>query len=129
MVSELVVNSGCSLCCEPELAARLLEDLPPGFGLDFDPAELIINTQPVESYLRLNTDRVLQFRARDAVRDFSQGRGIEVQLGRGSVDLPSLLGLLEEKRFNGYFLIEAAENEDPELSCSNALEYLRQLFA
>ena len=113
---------------EPARVNRLLEEIPPGVGIDLDPADLLSHGLELDSYLQQNAFRSLQFRARDAVRDFAKGRSMEVQLGRGSVDLPSLLGLLEEKNYQGYFVVESADGEEPEVSCANALEYLKQLF-
>jgi len=72
---------------------------------------------------------VMHFRARDAVHDLSQGRGLEVQLGRGSVDLPALLGILEEQNYTGYFTIERDEQVDVIVQCQQAIQYLDNMFS
>jgi sugar phosphate isomerase/epimerase len=74
--------------------------------------------------------RVTHFRARDGVRDLSLGRGVEVQLGRGSVDFPQLLALLEERSYQGYLTVERRETSGNALGeCAQALEFLGNLFA
>jgi sugar phosphate isomerase/epimerase len=111
--------------------SELLERLPDGaFGVDFDPAELMLHGHsPVESLKPLSA-RVSHFRARDAVRDLSLGRGVEVQLGRGSIDLPVLLAHLEEHQYRGFITVERRDSEgDPKLECAQAIEYLANLFS
>ena len=120
-------NFALSFLDAEDRIGALLEHLPPGVGVDFDPADLIINSLSAEQTLRSIASRVLQFRARDAVRDFSQGRGVVVQLGRGSTDLPQLLALLEENQFDGHMVMEAT-GDDPEISCAHSIEYLKSLF-
>ena len=72
---------------------------------------------------------VMSFRARDAVQDLSLGRGVEVQLGRGSVDWPSLLGTLEENNYSGFLTIERDSEENSIEQCGQAIEYLTNLFS
>ena len=109
---------------------ELLSSLPAmAIGVDFDPAQMIINHHDVVGGMQILAENVMHFRARDAVHDLSQGRGLEVELGRGSVDLPALLGLLEEKNYNGYFTVERDAESDPIMHCRNAVEYLNRLFA
>lgn len=112
----------------PETYRELMEQLPPGVAIDFDPAGLIMNGHSPDDTLKQIGKHVMQFRARDAVRDLATARGIEVQLGRGSVDLPQMLGVLEEHQFNGHFVIERNSEEDPIVQCGQAIEYLRSFF-
>lgn len=108
---------------------ELLASLPLGaVGVDFDPGNLIINGHSASESVRALGDRVLLFRARDAVRDLAQGRGLEVQLGRGSVDLPDLLSVLEEHQYRGYVTVERQADENPILECQQAIEYLENMF-
>ncbi len=115
---------------EPSLLKGLIDSLPPlAMGVDFDPAQMIINGfSPVDGMREL-AEHVMHFRARDAVHDLKLGRGLEVQLGRGSVDLPALLGLLEEQHYKGYLTIERDEQRDVISQCGQAIEYLDGLFA
>ncbi len=106
----------------------LIDDLPPAcVGVDFDPGSLIINDySATDAMQRLGSD-VVNFRATDAVRDLSQGRGVSVQTGRGSADFPMLLSLLEERQYSGYIVVEALA-VDPTASATQAIEYLRNMF-
>ena len=114
---------------DPQRLAELIQSLPPmALGVDFDPGQLIINGFSANDAMGHLASNVLHFRARDAVRDLSQGRGLEVQLGRGSVDLPALLGALEEQNYQGYFTIERDEESEAVLVCGQAVEYLDNLF-
>jgi sugar phosphate isomerase/epimerase len=66
--------------------------------------------------------------ARDGVRDFARGRGVEVPLGRGTADFPALLGALEEYNYRGYVTIERENTTDPVTEAANAVKYLKSLF-
>ncbi|MCG8585263.1 MAG: sugar phosphate isomerase/epimerase, partial [Pirellulales bacterium] len=65
--------------------------------------------------------------ANDAVRDLAQGRGVEVQLGRGTVDYPEVLGALEERGYKGYFTVVRHDAADPATEVGQAIEYLRNI--
>ncbi len=108
--------------------ARLLDALPPqSVGADLDPGNLIINGfSPLETVEALGS-RIVHVHARDAVRDLSRGRGLEVPLGRGSADFPALLGALENFSYRGYFTIARQDSEDAEAEIGEAVKYLRQL--
>jgi sugar phosphate isomerase/epimerase len=108
---------------------RLIDVLPPmAIGIDFDPAAMMINGFSALEAMKILAPSVMNLRARDAVKDLSLGRGLEVQLGRGSVDLPGLLGILEEHHYNGYITIERDTQTDAVLQCAQSLEYLDNLF-
>jgi sugar phosphate isomerase/epimerase len=108
--------------------ARLLAALPEcGIGIDLDPGKLIINgLSPLEAIAELGPN-ILHVHARDAVRDRTRGRGLEVPLGRGSADFPALLGALEERQYRGYFTVARQEAENPEFEMGEAIKYLRSL--
>jgi sugar phosphate isomerase/epimerase len=63
----------------------------------------------------------------DAVRDFSSGRNLEVELGRGSVDFPALLGQLEEFEYRGWATIERQNSEQVIDDIANAVKFLRAM--
>jgi sugar phosphate isomerase/epimerase len=108
--------------------ARLLDALPPqAVGADLDPGNLIINGfSPLETTEALGS-RIVHVHARDAVRDLSRGRGLEVPLGRGSADFPALLGALENFSFRGYVTIARQDSDEAEHEIGEAVKYLRQL--
>ena len=113
---------------DTESARQLMSELPVGIGFDFDPACFLMNNLDSGEFLRINGESVLQMRARDAVRDLSQGRAIEVTLGRGSIDFPQTFGLLEEKSFNGFVVLEQNVGDDPMGDMSNGIQYLKSFF-
>lgn len=96
--------------------------------VDFDPASFVLTEQSATSAMDLLSEHVANFRARDAVRDFSLGRGVEVELGRGSIDWAALLGALEQKNYSGYITIDRDAESDPVSQCAQGLEYLSNLF-
>ena len=114
---------------EGEVLARLLKEVPAGgIGIDFDPAALIINNFSATEALQALGPHVRQFRARDGVRDFSQGRGVETPLGRGTADFPTLFGLLEDFSFRGYYTIDREDSQDPLTDISNAISFLQSVM-
>ncbi len=110
--------------------AQLLETMPDGgLFIDFDPAELLMHRNPPGDTLRAIGEAVRHFRARDAVRDLSGGPTTEVQLGRGSIDFPELLGMLEEHHYSGFITVDRSAPLNPIIECGQAIEYLDNLFA
>ncbi|MDP6466736.1 MAG: sugar phosphate isomerase/epimerase family protein [Pirellulaceae bacterium] len=108
--------------------ARLIDALPPGSLLiNFDPGNLIINGFSAHDGITALGRHVAHVHARDAVRDLAQGRGLETLLGRGSVDFPELIGVLEEHNYRGYFTIERQHATDPVTEIGQAVQYLRNL--
>ena len=51
----------------------------------------------------------------------------EVPLGRGAVDLPALLGALEEYAFRGYVVVAREQPADTEAEIAAAVEFLKNL--
>jgi sugar phosphate isomerase/epimerase len=96
--------------------------------VDFDPGDFLIHGFSPTDAMKLLGEHVMNFRARDAVQDFSMGRGVEVQLGRGSIDWASLLGTLEEHGYNGFVTVERESEENSIQECGQAMEYLTNLF-
>lgn len=121
MAAETGSESGADL-------ARLLRALPQGsLGVAFNPGRLIINGfSPQEALTALGSDIAYVY-AQDGVRDLAQGRGIEVQLGRGSADLPALLGALEEHDYRGYWTVVRDQSANPVEEMAEAVSYLRSV--
>ncbi len=107
---------------------RLLAALPPGsLGIDYNPGRLVVNNhEPLDAIEQLGP-HILHVHASDGVRDLAHGRGVEVPLGRGSVEFPAVLGALEEHNYRGYFTIERRTAEDPVFEIGQAVKYLRNL--
>jgi sugar phosphate isomerase/epimerase len=124
---------GATLCAETGAEAgadlrRLLEALPKGaLGVTFDPGNLIVNGFSASDAATELAGWVQHVHVNDAVRDLARGRGMAVEIGRGAVDFPALLGLLEEKQYRGYLSIERGAVDNPVLEISHAVQYLRSL--
>ena len=112
-----------------ETLKGLIDSLPiNSLAVDFDPADFVINGFSPSEAMDLLGQHVMSFRARDAVTDLSIGRSVEVELGRGSVDWAKLLGTLEEHNYSGFITVERETDSNSIEQCSNAIEYLNQLF-
>jgi sugar phosphate isomerase/epimerase len=112
-----------------ETLKRLIDSLPMhSLVVDFDPADFLINGISPTDAMKVLGEHVMSFRARDAVRDHSQGRGLEVQLGRGSIDWAALLGTLEEHGYNGFVTVERDAEDNSIEECGQAMEFLTNLF-
>jgi sugar phosphate isomerase/epimerase len=114
----------------PKALQALFEALPDGsLFVDFDPAELMIYGHDPVATLKAVVTRVVHFRARDAVQDLKGGPAFEVQLGRGTVDFPELLAILEESNYSGFITIDRSGDGNLISDCALGLEYLENLFA
>lgn len=108
--------------------ARLIDALPAGcLAVNLDPGNLILHGFSPSDAVSLLGRHVLHVHAKDGVRDFAQGRGIEVPLGRGSADFPELIGKLEEFQYAGFYTIERENAQDPISEVGQAVEYLNNL--
>ncbi|HUS39375.1 MAG TPA: sugar phosphate isomerase/epimerase family protein [Pirellulales bacterium] len=106
----------------------LLSSIPEALVVvNFDPGNLIMNGYSAVDSLRVLGPLIAHFHVRDAARDLARGRGLEVEVGRGSADFPELLAGLEECDYRGYLTIAGTESADPLAAVSQATEYLRNL--
>jgi sugar phosphate isomerase/epimerase len=108
--------------------ARVLASCPEGLvTVNLDPANLIVNGfSPAEAIAALGPN-IAHVHINDAVPDRSRGRGIEVPIGRGMADFPSLLALLEEHDYRGYFTIQRSESDEAVFEVGQAMKFLRNL--
>ena len=107
--------------------ARLLAALPEqSMGIDLHPSGLIMGGYSPMEALDVLGGYVLHVHACDAVHDAGK-RSHEVQLGRGSADLPELLGRLTEFDYRGWVTIERRESSDPITDIENAVAFLRAI--
>lgn len=111
-----------------ELLAKFLSSLPESaLGITFNPGNLILNGFSVEQALPACCPLTMLVHAKDGVRDSARRRGVEVPLGRGSAEFPQILGMLEERQYKGWFVIEREECEDPVTEIGYAVQFLRNL--
>ena len=112
-----------------ELLKELIDALPvQSLGIDFDPAELVINGHAPTETMQMLAPHVMSCRVRDAVTDLSLGRGVETPLGKGAVDWPALLGVLEQKSYGGYFTVHQENAAAPIVACEESFGYLKEMF-
>ena len=65
--------------------------------------------------------------ATDAVAGPFAGRGSAVVLGTGQVDLPDVLGALEERGYRGWIGLEPVDPADARDELADAIAHLRNL--
>lgn len=112
-----------------ELLAKLIESLPEkAIGITFNPGNLVINTFSVEDALKACAPYTLLVHVCDAVRDLARGRGVDVPLGRGSVDLPQLFATLNEQPYNGWFIVQRDNCDDPISEIGSAVSFLKEVL-
>ncbi len=107
---------------------RLLNGLSESLiAVDLNPAKLLINGySPLEAVEQLGP-YIRHVHANDGVRELSRSQGVELELGRGAVEFPQLLGALENFQYRGYLTVERLAANHPEQEIQRALEYLRSL--
>jgi sugar phosphate isomerase/epimerase len=112
----------------PQALARILAALPEhSLGIDLHPSGLIAaGHSPLEAVDVLGP-HVLHVHACDAVRDVRTSQAAAVELGRGTAELPELLGRLTEFDYRGWVTIECRDSANPIAELENATVYLRAL--
>lgn len=112
----------------PSDLTALLDGLAEGLvGVDLSPADLILNGQSPQAYAASLGGRICHVFANDAVPSQGGRGGIDVVLGRGTVDVPELLSALAEHDYRGWITIESRNSRTPEADAANALQFLRAL--
>jgi len=111
----------------PELA-RFLEELPEGtIGVDFNPANLAAEGYSVEEAVQTLGQYVLCVQATDALQDTRAGTAVRLELGRGSIDYPSLLAGLDGWGYQGYWTLQPTGGGDPQAELARSAHFLRSL--
>lgn len=124
---------GARLCAQTgnESAAdlkRLLDALPQhGIGIDLVPGQLIVGGFSPSDMVETLGDNILHVHATDGVQDRARGRGMEVQLGRGSADYPVLAAALEGRNYTGFYTLTRERSENPPLELGIGVKFLKKL--
>jgi sugar phosphate isomerase/epimerase len=112
----------------PQQLARLIAALPEHtVGVDLHPNGLIAAGHSPREAVEVLGPHVLHVHACDAVRDSGAGRTMIVELGRGTADIPELIGKLTEFDYRGWVTIEVPNAADPFAEIENAVAFLRAL--
>lgn len=111
-----------------EQLAGVLDDLPEGtVAVALQPANLLAGGQSPCDALDHLGDKVAHVYATDAVRDFGANRTVDVELGRGSADMPALMAMLDAYSYSGWYTPDRSEASDPVTELGTAVAYLRTL--
>ncbi len=113
----------------PAVLSQFLQECDPGsLMISFDPANIVLHGNTLTGAASLLGPHTVHLHVRDAVRDFSARRAVEVEVGRGSVDWNETLAALEQGGFHGYATVGREGSSNPKLECQQAAEYLQNLF-
>ena len=93
------------------------------FGVNLDPAAVLLGGGDVAETIRSLHDRIHAVTARDAIADASGGK--ETPVGRGEVDWEETLALLHEADFRGWATCDRTTGPDPFAEAARAVGYLR----
>jgi L-ribulose-5-phosphate 3-epimerase len=96
-------------------------------GVNYDPANLLINGfDPIES-LRALLGKVRHAHAKDARITGASRAAREVPLGHGDIDWLRMLGVLEEVEYRGWLAIERETGDDRLGDVTRGVAFLRTL--
>lgn len=97
-----------------------------GLGVNFDPANLLINRfDPCESARALR-GLICHAHAKDARQATANRAGQEVPLGHGDIEWMQLLGVLEEIEYRGWLTIERESGEHRVADVAAGVSFLRR---
>ena len=127
----LAADHGVTLATEtglesgPVLRGILEEADTRGLGVNFDPANLVMNAFDPLQAVRVLFPFIVHTHAKDGVR--RDGRGREAPLGEGDVNFPAYVALMRELGYDGAYTIEREVGTDPVSDIRKAVEYLKSL--
>jgi len=135
---------------EPAVVLRdFLKDMPPGVGVNFDPANLVmVCRENIPAAVEAWGPWIVHTHAKDGVNlravEPEQLYGVipsdsgealnwmdyikEVPLGQGSVDFPTYLPALKKTGFDGYLTIEREVGDQPRADIQMAVDFLKTLL-
>ncbi len=118
----------CETGAEPlEMLGGFIDSLPEGsIGITLNPGNLFVNGFDLSALPRF-AKHVMLVHAKDGVPDRSRGRGTEVELGRGMAEFPEIAGVLEEQRFQGYYVVERDNPRNPLAEIGASVEFLKNM--
>jgi len=104
---------------------RLLEGLPAGVGLNYDPANFRHSGEDPLAALRVLADRIVYSHWKD-VRLGPDGQWQYCAVGEGLIAWQPILEELIASGYAGYWAIEYEETADPERGTRHSLGYLKR---
>jgi len=124
---------GATLCAEagrssPDDLLRVIAALPEGsLGCDLVTGSLLVHGHEPAAAVAALASHIRHVHLTDAVAGAFAGRGRATILGTGQVDLPGVLGALEERGYRGWMGLEPVDETDAPAELTDALEQLRSL--
>lgn len=111
----------------PERLLEILAHVKQGpMTVDFDPAGCVRSGRDPLNDLRAYALAVGHLHVRDALHG-RDGDGKETPVGRGEVDWPTLLALLQEIGYRGWMTARRTDGADPVGDVTRAVEYVRRV--
>ncbi len=99
-----------------------------GLGVNYDPANLLMNGfDPVENLAPLK-DRIVHTHAKDARRRGASRAAAEVPLGHGDIDWLQYLGTLSALEYRGWVVVERETGADRAADVATGVAFLRRLL-
>ncbi len=97
-------------------------------GINFDPANLLINGFPPFEDLQSLSGRITQVQAKDARRSAANRSAQEVSLGYGELDWMLLAAQLEGMEYGGYVILQPESGERSVPKVAEGIGFLRRFF-
>jgi sugar phosphate isomerase/epimerase len=124
---------GCFMACETgtqslQTLAGFIATLPEeSVFIALNPSNLIAAGHTLDD-LPVHSKMIRVAYANDCVPDRSRiGHATRVPLGQGIVDLPMMVGALEDSRVRVPYFVDGLSSADPLASCKQAVEFLRRM--
>ncbi len=130
-LGDFAASHGVTLATETGLESgatlrRILERAETkGLGVNYDPANLVMNGIDHLAGVRELFPFIVHTHAKDGVR--REGKGREMPLGEGEVNFPVYVGLLTSLGYTGAYTIEREVGEDAVGDTRKAVSFLRRL--
>jgi sugar phosphate isomerase/epimerase len=100
-----------------------------GLGVNFDPANLLMNGFTVEDSLRALQGKIVHVHAKDAQSARASRAAQEVPLGHGDIDWMGFLSVLEEIEYHGYLTIERESGTNRLADVAAGVAFLRRFVS
>lgn len=123
---------GAILACETgseplSYISKMIDSLPDAtLGIALNPGNLLVNGFDLDDLPRA-AQYIRLVHAKDGVRDLARGRGMEVPLGRGLAEFPQIAATLEERRYQGYYVVEREISTQPLEDVAQAIQFLKNM--
>jgi sugar phosphate isomerase/epimerase len=109
-----------------KLAAYLDTFATGALGVNYDPANMLLNGfDPIRSLTPLHS-KIVHTHARDARRGSAGRTGTEVALGAGDVDWFTYVAVLDSIEYRGWLVVERTAGDSPVADAANGISQLRK---